>query len=109
MLKPAGPRVLIKPDPIIEEEKTESGIVIGLGSYDKRLKEAAQQTGVVVAVGDQAWTYANGNADVAWADVGDRVVYSKFGGRVIVDPTDKEAQYIILNDEDILAVIKEQE
>lgn len=102
MLQPAGPRVLIKPDPVETEVR---GIIVSLGS---RLEKAAQQTGTIVAIGSTAWTYPGGS-DPAWAHVGDRVVYSKFGGRTIVDPLNPNEDYIVLNDEDVLALVLKDE
>ena len=55
-----------------------------------------------MAVGDTAWKDFGGRA---WACVGDKVVIAKYGGFVIEDPETKE-RYRLLNDEDIVAVLR---
>ena len=99
-LVPAGFRVLVLPDQL--EEMSKGGII--LARLEERLHRQAQQTGVVVAIGPTAWKgFDEGEP---WAKEGDRVVYSKFGGRTVVDPDEPETEYILLNDEDILATLE---
>ena len=99
MIKPAGYKVLVKPDPI--EEYTESGIEIIRDNPDK--EKASQQTGELIAVGSKAWTdLCDGGS---WAEVGDKVAYAKYGGAFINDPEDPDQEYVLLNDKDINAVI----
>lgn len=99
MIKPAGHRVLVKPDAV--EEISKGGIV--LVQNNKREKEA-QITGVIVAIGPNAWKAYDGGEP--WAAVGDRVYFAKYGGELIKDG-DEELR--ILNDEDITAVFAESE
>ena len=89
-----GYRLLVKPD-IVDEIKTEAGIVI---ATDRKLEQAAVQRGILHSVGSRCW-----EGHEPYAAVGDYVIYSKYAGKIIEDPEDNE-QYIILNDEDILAV-----
>lgn len=98
-LNPTGYRVLIKPDPL--EEKSEGGIL--LHYQDERLARAATQTGVIVAIGKTAWDRHKGGTP--WCDVGDHVVYSKYAGKQI---TDGQEDYLVVNDEDILAIKGEE-
>jgi len=106
MIIPTGHRVLVKKDDI--EETTDAGIVIVM---DERLEKANQMTGVLVAVGSQAWKAyrtvdSNGierNGE-PWAYVGDKVVFSKFAGFDLEDPETKET-LTIMNDDDIGAVL----
>jgi co-chaperonin GroES (HSP10) len=52
---------------------------------------------------DDKGTEHNGKS---WADVGDYVLFAKYAGRNINDPfTPDEEDLIVLNDEDVLAVI----
>lgn len=99
MIKPCGHRVLVKPDTL--ETKTESGLILAYENYDR--EQASVQEGELVEVGPTAWKDFGG---VAWASVGDRVTYSRYAGRFITDPDDPEVKYVLLNDEDILAVLK---
>lgn len=99
MLVPAGHRVLVKPDTV--EEVTKGGII--LTATVKEKDELAGIFGTVVAVGDTAWKdYSSGEP---WAKVGDRVAFAKYGGFIIADPATDE-QFRLLNDEDIVAVIR---
>lgn len=105
-LKAVGFRVLIKPDPIEREKKTGGGII--LPELNERLAMTGQQYGTVVELGPDAYkAYDDG---VPWVAEGDRVVYSKYGGKFITDPEDHSANpqpYVVLNDSDILAKIEE--
>lgn len=103
--KAVGYRVLIKPDPVETESK--GGIILAI---DEDRHRVAQEFGTIVDVGPQAFKNPKQGMDgTPWAVVGDRVVYSKYGGKLIKDPDtddEKEMWYISLNDEDIIAKIE---
>jgi chaperonin GroES len=102
MIKPAGYRVTVKPDPL--EEVTESGLIVAWENKDR--EQAGAFYGTLAAVGPSAWkAYDDGTP---WASVGDRVVFSRYAGRYIDDPDDIDTKYILLNDEDVLAVITKE-
>ncbi len=89
-IKPLGDRVVVKVLDV--EERTQSGIVL-----PDTAKEKPQQ-GEIVAVGPTA-------AEKAGFDlkVGDKVIYSKYGGMTVKNQGE---EYLILNCEnDILAVV----
>ncbi len=92
-LVPLGDRVVLKQ--LVAEETTKSGIVL-----PGQTKEKPQQA-EVVAVGP------GGNVDgkdvVMQVSVGDKVIYSKYSGTE-VELEDEE--YIVVRQNDILAVIK---
>ena len=96
-----GHRVLIKPFDI--EKETKSGIVII--QNDKR-ELAAQEYGTIVDIGPTAW---KDFGNIPWAQVGDKVVYSKYGGKIVFEPgeLDVNKYFVILNDEDILAKLED--
>ena len=97
MIYPAGHRVLVKVDEI--EEKTSGGII--MVNTDKQTE--ANIFGTLVAVGPTAWkAFDDGEA---WANVGDKVAFAKYGGFVIEDPENGE-KFRLLNDEDITCVIR---
>lgn len=98
MIVPSGHRVLVKIDEV--EEKTQGGIIITKSSAERQ--EEAGIFGTLVAVGDTAWKDFGGRA---WACVGDRVMIAKYGGFIAQEPGDSN-KYRILNDEDIVAVIR---
>jgi len=88
-LVPLGDRVVLKQ--LIAEETTKSGIVI-----PGQEKEKPQQA-EVIAVGP-------GTEDVKMeVEVGDKIIYSKYSGTEVKLEDEK---YIIVKQEDILAVIK---
>jgi len=97
MIYPAGHRVIVKVDEI--EEKTAGGII--MVNADKQTE--ANIFGTLVAVGPTAWKAFDDG--VAWANVGDKVAFAKYGGFVIEDPDTKES-FRLLNDEDITCVIR---
>lgn len=97
-IRACGYRVII--DPESEEKMSSGGIVI----VPKERFE--QEAGQVVAVGPMAWT--DQGDGTPWAKVGDRVIYSKYGGKMVEDPDTKKS-YRIINDEDVIAVINSEE
>ena len=89
--KPAGDRVLVKPESV--EEKTASGIIIP----DSARKEKPE-TGLVVAVGEGK---RNEKGDVLPMryKVGDKVMFSKYGyDEVAID----EEEYYVVSESNIL-------
>ena len=87
-IRPIGERVLIKP--IKEEEKTASGLILP-GSSDKE----KPNLGIVIAV-------VKGEK-VEGIKEKQTIVYNKYSGTEIKDGEEK---YIILNGEDVLAVVE---
>lgn len=93
-LKPLGDRVIIKQDEA--EEKTASGLYLATESKEK------PQTGVVLAVGDGKLD-KDGNRVPVPVQVGDRVLYGKYGGtEVRVDGED----VLIVRSEDLYCVFE---
>jgi chaperonin GroES len=92
-LKPLEDRIVVKPGE--EEEMTVSGIVIPDTAKEK------PQEGQVVAVGPGR--FEDGDRVPLDVAVGDRVIYSKYGGtEVKVEGED----YLILSARDVLAIVK---
>jgi len=102
MINVKGYRILVKGDAI--ETVSKGGIVMVL---DERMEKASQQFGRVIAIGATCWSMADGTPLEPWCKVGDRVVFSKHAGRFVYDPTDNDAEYMIINDTDIIAVLGE--
>ena len=99
MISPAGHRVLVKVDEV--EKVTKGGIIITDTIADR--KQEAGIYGTVVAVGPTAWKAFDDG--IPWAAVGDKVAFAKYGGFIIEDPNTGD-HYRLLNDEDVVAVIK---
>lgn len=102
MIIPNGHKVIIKPKEV--ETKSAGGIIYG--GVDERLEKAGIQMGILVLYGKQAWrAFSDDFTGMPWAEVGDYVFYSKYAGKLIIDPVDG-SEYKILNDEDIIARIE---
>ncbi|MGM0640974.1 MAG: co-chaperone GroES [Thermotogota bacterium] len=87
-IKPLGNRLLIKP--VVEEKKTESGIVLPDSAKEK------PQRALVVEVGTLDDDY-----DI---NKGDKVIFAKFAGTEIQM---NDEDHIIIDVEDILAKIED--
>jgi chaperonin GroES len=89
-LKVLGDRVLVKQDP---EETSKSGILLPDSAKEK------PQRGTVVAVGEGR-RLDNGELAPPPVKVGDRVIYSKYGGTEVKDG---DEELIVLNSSDLYA------
>ena len=91
-LKPLGDRVVVKQSE--GEEKTASGIVLPDSAKEK------PQEGMIVAVG--TGRVEDGKKIPLEVKVGDKVIYSKYGGTEVKVKGD---EYLILSEKDVLAII----
>ena len=91
-LKPLGDRVIVKPDEA--EEKTASGLFLANDAKEK------PQSGIVLAVGDGRID-RDGNKIAVPVEVGQKVVYGKFGGTELTVAGEK---VLILRSDDLMAV-----
>ncbi|HOX54571.1 MAG: co-chaperone GroES [Candidatus Omnitrophica bacterium] len=94
-IKPLGDRVLIKQ--LEAEEKTKGGIVLPDTAKEK------PQEGKVIAVGPGK-VLESGKIQEPGVKVGDKVLYGKYSGTEVSTKSGEE--YIIIKEEDILAIIK---
>jgi len=92
-LKPLRDRLIVKPDE--SEDKTKSGIVL-----PDSAKEEPQE-GKVVAVGSGALD-RDGKKIPMEVKVGDKVIVPKYGANKVKVEGD---EYLILREEDVLAVV----
>src|SRR5438128_12070565 len=93
-LEPLEDRIVVRP---LEEEteKTPSGIIIPDTAKEK------PQEGEVVAVGPGR--FEDGKRVPIDVKVGDRVLYSKYGGTEVKVGSD---EYLVLSSRDLLAVVR---
>ena len=91
-LEPLEDRIVVKPGE--EEETTVSGIVIPDTAKEKPVE------GEVVAVGPGR--FEDGNRVPLDVKVGDKVIYSKYGGTEVKVKGD---EYLILSARDVLAIV----
>jgi len=94
-LKPVDERVLIKP---LEESEKKVGSIIIPDTAKER-----PQIGEIIALGDDVPKKEGGKVLSEILKVGDKVVYSKYGGTEV--KYDNE-EYLIVSRGDVLAVIK---
>jgi len=92
-LEPLEDRIVVKPSE--EEQTTVSGIVIPDTAKEK------PQEGEVVAVG--SGKFEDGQRTPMDVKVGDKVIYSKYGGTEVKVEGD---EYLILSARDVLAIVK---
>ena len=93
MLKPLGDRIVVKP--LDAEEKTSGGIVLPDSAKER------PQTGEVIAVGPGK-TLDNGTIALMEVNVGDKVVYSKYGGTEVKYAGE---EFLVLSARDVLAIV----
>ena len=101
-----GHRVLL--DAHFDKNEVQEGALKGFKlesdeSFER--SRAATITGKVVAIGATAWRAFDGGDPnwKPWAELGDVVIFAKYGGKFV---TIKDKTYILVNDEDIQAVLK---
>ena len=93
-IQPLGDRVLV--EALESEEKTSSGIIIPDAAKEK------QQRGKVVAVGEGRTTDEGKNIPVK-VKVGDQILYGGWNDKAIKVGG---AEYLIIKEEDILAILR---
>ena len=93
-VQPLGDRIVIKPLEAIS--KTKGGIVLPDTAKEK------PQEGEVIAVG-KGKVLESGKVEPIEVKVGDKVLYGKYSGTEITVEGD---EYLIVKEEDILAVVK---
>lgn len=112
MIKPCGHRLVVKPfkqedvDEVLAAAK-KSGFLdqIEIINNNKKREDASVDRGIVVAIGASAWMDFKTDP---WCKVGDEILFAKFAGKFVDDPETGES-VCILNDEDVVAVVKEAE
>ena len=106
MITPLLHRILVKAEKFEDVNKDiqrakSFGLVIP-ELEDMKRAQASVDVGVVVAIGNTAYKDYNTEVPIV---VGERVNYAKFAGKIVVDP-DTEEEFVCLNDEDIICVIR---
>lgn len=110
-IKPLLHRVLIKPDsldsdPLFAAAKKAG---IALPEHDSiKMEQNRVDTGVIVDIGATAFKayMSEGGLTEVPVKVGDRVSFAKYAGKVMMSG---ETKYIALNDEDVIAIIGDDE
>lgn len=98
-IAPVEYNVLIAPEEV--EEKTSGGII--LVANTKEQEQTASMRGRLLAASPLAFNYDEWPADARKPQVGDVVLFAKYGGVLIKGADDRE--YRVLKDRDIMAVL----
>ena len=93
-IQPLGDRVLVKA--LESEEKTKGGIVLPDIAKERPSK------GEIIAVGTGK-VFEDGSRRLLSVKVGDKIIFGKYAGAEVKI---KDQEYLILREEDILAVVK---
>lgn len=105
MIIPCGHRVLVRQERYDEHDEVfKSAKLAGLEIVkDRDIRyQASVDKGTIVSIGKTAWK----DFGAEWAQVGDQVFFAKNAGKSVEDPEDKETPYVVLNDEDIVAIVR---
>lgn len=103
MIKPAGHRVVVKQDKLEEVDpkyaKAKSFGLVLAEHQDIKREQNGVDTGVVLSIGETAWKDFDTDP---WCKVGDRIAFAKHAGKYLKDGED---EVLIINDEDVVAVL----
>jgi co-chaperonin GroES (HSP10) len=81
-------------------------IELAYGDMEGRL-QASTTEGTVVSIGETAFRdYGYTESPVK---LGDKVIFAKYAGKPVFDPDAPEKKLAVLNDEDVIAIIKSKE
>jgi co-chaperonin GroES (HSP10) len=108
MIIPCGHRVLVLQEAYDEHDEVfKSAKSVGIEIIkDKEVRyQASVDKGVILSIGPTAWKDFGGEH---WASVGDTVIFAKNAGKHVQDPDDLDEtpKHVVLNDEDIIAVVR---
>jgi len=108
-----GHRLLVKPDAPkdsynkdVPEELKKLDFKIAMDSDQEKREEVAASIGTVVQVGNTCWSAFDRKSDgwEPWCKVGDRITFSRYGGKLQQDPVTKE-KFMVINDEDVHCIV----
>jgi co-chaperonin GroES (HSP10) len=107
-----GHRVVVKPYSLAEADPMlarAQALGITLQPVDERKLATGVDRGTVVEVGPNAFSALNVNCpDVPWCKVGDLIAYTKNAGKYIKTTEEALDSLLVINDEDVVAVLEEQ-
>jgi co-chaperonin GroES (HSP10) len=104
-----GHRLLIKTITLEEHDPAFAAAKrLGLKIAEKteRLESTIIESGFVEQIGSTAFKDFGGEA---WCKVGDRVDYVRHGGKFVYDPDNKENKWLVINDEDVLVIWRQND
>lgn len=108
MIKPKSIGLVIRPDKLEDtDEVYKKARLANIEIVREGItrEQASVDRGVVITVGPDAFK-AFGSEP--WCKVGDYIAYARFAGKHVKD-IDTEEEFLIINDEDVVCVLKEGE
>lgn len=99
-IEPLDQRVLVRPDPVQDK----IGNIL-LPDSAKEAEKYATVRGTLIAAGVNAWAEAKADRVFKAPEPGARVMIAKYGGVMLTG--DDGAEYRIMNDEDVVAVLRD--
>jgi chaperonin GroES len=97
-IMPTQDNIIIRLPKVEKEKVTNSGIVLTVSGSQQDLPEQ----GVVEAIGEGR-ILSNGTIIAPKVSVGDKIIFNKFAGTKI---TTEDGEFLIIKENDILAIIK---
>ena len=109
MIEPVLHRIVVKQFDVTEKDKTfqsakAAGLILTGNQMDR--EQAAVDRGTVVAIGPTVFRDFGAEMNLK---IGDDVVFARHSGKTVRDPEQADndtVKYIVLNDEDICAILK---
>lgn len=112
MIEPVTHRILVKQLDILEEDaafKSARGAGLVLPKQGQMEREqAAVDRGEVISVGPTAFLEFHTDNPLKAGDV---IVFARHSGKTVRDPDqalDDETKYIVINDEDVIAILRKK-
>lgn len=105
MIKVTGCRVLVRPIKLEEHDKVrKSAKAVGIHLLDEteRKEQINVDQGHVLQIGNKCHEDYVGDLKI-----GDKIGYAKFGGKFFQDPDNEDEYLLIINDEDVICIFKE--
>lgn len=100
-IEPLTFRLLVLPEKV--KERSKGGIIIGT-EKQLRLEQVAIDKGKVLKLGPAAGRYFEREYDCNWPiEEGDYILFKRNHGMFIKPEEDSDKEYVLLNDEDVLA------
>lgn len=104
-IKVTGCRILVRPKALEEHDKVlasakKAGLI--LREVDERKEQINVDQGTVLQIGSKCHEDYVGDLEV-----GDIIGYAKFGGKFFPDPDNEGKFLLIINDEDVICIFKE--
>ena len=104
-IKVTGCRILVRPKALEEHDKVRASAIaagIKLLEQNERKEQINVDQGTVLQIG------SNCHQDyVGDLQVGDVIGYAKFGGKFFPDPDNDGKFLLIINDEDVICILKD--